>query len=103
MSGAAPTPFEAAMGRLRDVRDALNGLDLDGAMRRLAEHDAALRSDFAASGAASFPVVEAETLARAQAELLAQLEAVRRGVIDDLGQARRGGEAARAYLAARGD
>ena len=100
---AQAAPFEAAMTRLRAARDALNALDLAAAARQLAEHDAALRADFAAAARPGFAVSEAEALALAQAELLAQLEAVQRGVVDDLGQARRGGEAARAYLANRGD
>lgn len=101
MNDAVATPWEAAMARLRAVRDALNALELGVAARLLAEHDLALREAFAGSPA-PFAVAEAETLHRAQSELLTQLEAVQRGVATDLQQTRRSGEAARAYLGTRG-
>lgn len=91
------TAYEAAMQRLRAVRDALGALDLAAAARGLAEHDAALRVALAATPPA-LAVSEAEALHHAQAALLAQLEAVQRGVADDLQQARRSGAAARSYL-----
>lgn len=97
MNAGDATPWEAAMARLRGVRDALNALDLAAAAGLLAEYDAALRAAFAISPGA-FAVSEAETLLRAQAELLAQLEAVQSGVAADLQQTRRSGDAARAYL-----
>lgn len=98
-SGAAtPTPFEAAMARLRSVRDALNALDLERAARELAGHDAALRAELGGQAAHSLAVSEAEALARAQADLLTQLEAVQKGVAGELAQTRRSGSAARAYL-----
>ena len=95
------TAFESAMARLRAARDAVNALELDVAARILAEHDALMRSAFEQHGAA-FAVSEAEAIAHAQAELLAQMEAVQRGVALDLQQTRRGGDAARAYLSTRG-
>jgi len=99
---AAASAYRQAMARLRAVHDALNALDLASAAALLAEHDAALRAAFGSGTAAAFAVSEAEALAHAQAGLLAQLDAVQRGVAADLGQTRRGVAAARAYLDARG-
>ncbi len=93
------TPYEAAVARLRAVRDAVNALDLGTAAQLLSLHDAALRDSLAH---AALSVSEAEALHHAQSELLTQLEAVQRGVAVDLQQTRRGGAAARAYLGTRG-
>jgi hypothetical protein len=98
MNPAAPaTAYEAAMQRLRAVRDAVNNLDLDTATHLLAEHDARLREALDAVPP-QLATAEAEMLRNAQDELLVQLIAVQRGVSDNLQQARRGGAAARAYL-----
>ncbi|HAI59918.1 MAG TPA: hypothetical protein DCM32_08600 [Xanthomonadaceae bacterium] len=95
------TAFEAAMARLRAARDAVNALELEHAERILAGHDAMIRAAFA-DRASAFAVSEVEILARAQAELLSQMEAVQRSVAVDLRLTRRGGDAARAYLSTRG-
>jgi len=89
--------YESALFRLRGIRDAVQALDLDAAGRLLAEQDAALRAALLARPPL-LAVSEAEALHLAQAELLAQLEAVQRGVAAESQQARRGGAAARAYL-----
>lgn len=93
------TPYESAMARLRTARDAIDALDLAAASALLAEHDREVRHAFRpGSEAGGLAPGEMEALHAAQAELLSQMEAVQQGVIETLGQTRRSGAAARAYL-----
>lgn len=89
--------FSDAAARLRDVRDALNAVDLVRAGALLIEYDQHVRAAFGAVPPA-LSVSEAESLRHAQAELLGQLELVKERVERESMQARRGGAAARAYL-----
>jgi len=90
------SPYETAMARLRGVRDAVNALDFATAADLLAEHDRTLRG-MPADGQ-GLAVSEVEALRVTQEALLAQLQAVQQGVVERLGQTRREGRAARAYL-----
>lgn len=89
--------YENALASLRAARDALNALDLRAAAAALADHDAIVR-DALAADPPGLAVSEAEMLAAAQAELLAQLADVQKGVAVELSQSRKSGQAARAYL-----
>lgn len=93
--------YEPAMQALRSARDALNALDLAAAQQHLAGHDALVREALAATPP-RLARSEGEALAAAQAELIAALAAVQRGVAGELQATRKGGAAARAYLGAAG-
>ena len=94
--------YETALTSLRAARDALNALDLRAAAAALAEHDASVCAALSAEPA-GLAVSEAEMLGAAQAELLAQLVAVQKGVAAELSQTRKSGQAARAYLGNAGE
>jgi|GEM_PF-2766627 len=89
--------FETALAALRASRDALNALDLLAASAALADHDAVVRAALKAEPA-GLAVSEAEMLAAAQADLLAQIADVQKGVSAELSQSRKSAQAARAYL-----
>lgn len=92
--------YAAAMGRLREARDALNAMDVAAAAAALVEHERLLR-DALDADPPRLARSEGEALALAQRQLLDDVVAVQQGVSAELRGTGRSAAAARAYMGHR--